>query len=38
MKKKLLCLAAALLALCVTIPPVNAFPNPICPPPGNSCN
>ena len=37
MKKTLLLLAAAVLAMCVTIPQANADGNPLCPP-GKSCN
>lgn len=37
MKKTLLMLAAALLAICVTIPQAIAGGNPLCPP-GTICN
>jgi starvation-inducible outer membrane lipoprotein len=36
-KKMLLLLAAAVLAMCVTIPQAVAGPNPLCPP-GTVCN
>ena len=37
MKKILLMLAAALLAMSVSIPQAAAGPNPLCPPPGTVC-